>query len=64
MTDRDKVIKFLNEMGIGYDLDYSSDTIWLEDHHNKVSGLTEYSSIALTFCSKYKSFKEIVIEHN
>lgn len=64
MTDRDKIIKLLDELGIGYDLNISSDTIWIEDHHSKVSGLTEYMSIAFTFCSKNKSFIELVIEED
>jgi len=64
MTDRDKVIKLLDELGIGYDLDILSGTIWIENHHSKVEGLTEYSSIAFTFCSKDESFKELVIEDN
>ena len=64
MTDRDKVIKFLDDMGIGYDLDISNDTVWIEDHHSKISRLTEYNSIAFTFNYKDKSFNELVIENN
>ncbi|MHA2280216.1 MAG: hypothetical protein ACXAC5_05035 [Promethearchaeota archaeon] len=64
MTDRDKVIKLLDDLGIGYDLDTSCGTIWIEDHHAKVEGLTEYSSIAFTFCSKDESFKELVMEND
>jgi len=64
MTDREKVIKLLKELGIGYDLDTSCGTIWIESHHAKVEGLTEYISIAFTFCSKTESFKELVVEDN
>lgn len=62
MIDRDKIIKLLDELSIGYDLDISSDTIWIENHHSKVSGLTEYISIAFTFNYKDKSFAELVVQ--
>ncbi len=64
MTDRDKVIDFLDGLGIGYDVDISNDTIWIEDHHSKVDGLTEYNSIAFTFNEEDKSFVELVVENN
>ena len=63
MTDRNKVIELLDALGIGSDLDISSKTIWIEDLHAKVSGMTEYNSIAFTFDDD-EGFNELVLENN
>jgi hypothetical protein len=62
MTDRDKLINFLDQAKIGYDINTVNNTIYIESHHNKVKGLSEYNSLVFIFCSKYKSLTKIVLE--
>lgn len=62
MNDRQKLIDFLDQAKIGYDLNNGNDTIYIESHHSKIEGLSEYNSLAFIFCSKYKSLTKIVLE--